>query len=573
MRDLKGYKPTIERVIDYRNGSPKVYCSTVLLETLNSKIENEAWRLRQDLKTRYEEGMQSTIVCAYCFKPTLLRGGGERKKRLHFTHATINASCPYQSTENILSTEDLQRRIYHGLREGPEHKKLKHQLEEVLVAQSSLSHNVSDVKVEQVIRGEYEATRRRPDISFVWRGQRIALEIQLSNTFQTVIVERHLFYKAENIYMLWIFNHLEQHENERPFSKLDVFFNNNENAFVFTEQEFQLSTQLNSLILQCYFHVYTYKAGKIVPSLESRTVSLDQLTFDENSRLIYFFDSKNSRLKAQAEFDDVQIRKNQALAKIADKVNHIKALSDILTAKMGERENLNAEIEPLRKSLMSLCYDYRSARSRRTDVMESFRKSNVSEMTKITALIEELNGRETFTWEGVELIKVKDLVGNRISIDEQIEKFYNKVFDGLYARHHDAKRPNKYKVGDVKTLKEDLERDFMIVFCEKKTLLTHWQNELLYYRSSDLNAPSGTTIELQRRNIEHEEKLQKIDNEISLTRLAFATKNKVRREKLKHFNRIENESQELGHAISKSELERIDLEKHVTAIAHLVAIQ
>src|SRR5687767_3010304 len=140
------YKATIPEIIHIRIGSR--FNSKDFILDLKS-TPNEVNRLRIHLENIRDHPDQYEIICSYCHKPLMLRGGGFEKgtlgkKRLHFTHAYQNANCPYQNGTTP-SRLELNKRIYHGLREGPEHRLLKQRIADCLAIQSNKFRDVQSI--------------------------------------------------------------------------------------------------------------------------------------------------------------------------------------------------------------------------------------------------------------------------------------------------------------------------------------------------------------------------------------------------------------------------------------------
>lgn len=297
------YHATVQRIFDERT---KVdYDSQDFIARLQNESPNEEWRLRASL-AKGSLGLEThdALTCYMCGNPVRLRGntfgaGSKFNKTLHFSHARFFANCPYQNPE-VHSKLEIDRRKYHGQREGHEHITLKKRIAECLDVEGTRSGNIVNVQVEQIIRTDI-GSWRKPDINFSFRNIRIALEIQLATTYLDVILERHHFYRQQKIPMLWIFNRFSTDDEERAFAKTDVFIQNNENAYVFDLERYELSLIEGKLVLKCLYLEYYFDEGQdvIATKWHAKEISINDLTFDNHTSSLFYFDAKGSRTEAE----------------------------------------------------------------------------------------------------------------------------------------------------------------------------------------------------------------------------------------------------------------------------------
>jgi len=94
---------------------------------------------------------------------------------------------------------------------------------------------------------------RQPDVSALYHGQRVAFEVQLSTTFLDVIALRRLFYLKEGGLLFWVFAKFE--EFSRRLTMDDVFFNNNQNAFLVSGLTRDASFAAGDFLLDCVWAI------------------------------------------------------------------------------------------------------------------------------------------------------------------------------------------------------------------------------------------------------------------------------------------------------------------------------
>ena len=117
----------------------------------------------------------------------------------------------------------------------------------------TLEQQGADIAIEQWIKNEQEPRRpRRPDIRATFPDKDIVIEVQVTSTFMSVILEREYFYQERKIYLLWVMNEFLP---DRFYTK-DIFYSNRNNAFIFDSEAQARTRQEGILYLQCYYQGY-----------------------------------------------------------------------------------------------------------------------------------------------------------------------------------------------------------------------------------------------------------------------------------------------------------------------------
>lgn len=211
------------------------------------------------------------------------------EKRFFFRHRSENGNCP-AITRGELSKEEIEARKYNGAKESWAHIRMKEIIAE------SLAHDpdFSDIKIEKIWKGQDRASWRKPDVQALWRGKLpVAFEIQLSTTFLHVIAERRLFYKAEGGLLCWIFKSFDS--VSAKMMQDDVFFNNNHNLFLASEDTLKFSNERKSLVLDGRWTEPVAINGHIMEQWNGQFVSFSELTQDQKQQRIFFFDYEKQK--------------------------------------------------------------------------------------------------------------------------------------------------------------------------------------------------------------------------------------------------------------------------------------
>lgn len=176
-------------------------------------------------------------------------------------------TCPWHTGEN-LTPDHIRKLQYHGQQESPVHRQLCKDIFGFISADS----RARDSRCNEQVSAEVEREWRRPDVYADLEGfGRVAIELQLSNTFQTEISDRTIFYNREGIGLLWVFHNCHPNKESLPESLNDVMHKQRGNAFVVDYESRLASHEKQTLVLKCYLRTDTgYEPGRLV--------RLDQLT-------------------------------------------------------------------------------------------------------------------------------------------------------------------------------------------------------------------------------------------------------------------------------------------------------
>lgn len=286
-------RPQIGEVLDVEAGT--FVSSGAVMGTDYARLV----RLRMEVRTQMRRGtpLYKCAICGVAVHICCSRDSA----RFFFKHRHEDGNCP-AVTAGELNQAEIDARKYNGVKESRLHLQMK----EWLVRCLSADKEFCDVRTEQVWKGAWTPQWRKPDVQAVYRGQRIAFEIQLSTTFLDVIAGRRDFYLAEGGLLFWIFARFDT--DRLRMTDDDVFYNNNANAFVVNAQTLELSLRDGAFHLECIWSV-PLPNGQ-TSGLHRKWVRFDELTLDATTqRGFYFdFDSARSTLQQQEQASSQELR-------------------------------------------------------------------------------------------------------------------------------------------------------------------------------------------------------------------------------------------------------------------------
>ncbi len=284
---MKKGKRTIESILDLKTGKE------IKAEEFFAQPINVIFKYRAIMEEHIQKN-QKRYVCYYCKQNIKIKGKIENSKKiLHFAHLKDSDECPIK-TDTKLTKKEIEQIKYNGVKESELHIYLKNKIASCLLNNQKTKGEVSEIRIEEVKKGKVTPKKwKKPDVSAKFKDRDIVFELQLSTTFLSTIVERQEFYRENQTYILWIFNHFEEDEERRKFTQSDVFYSNNRNGFEFDKKAQELSEKQNDLILNCHYEkpVITeniYGFWEIEYIWKQEYVSLSQLTFDENYKVYYY---------------------------------------------------------------------------------------------------------------------------------------------------------------------------------------------------------------------------------------------------------------------------------------------
>lgn len=247
-------------------------------------------QLRFDVKRLIKED-RARYLCPECFVPVSLVSRKE-SRRFFFRHLVEDGRCS-AITRGELSQADIKARKYNGAKESFLHREMKQWLADSLEA----SGLFTDIAQEARWSGPITGAWRKPDVSAMYGELKIAFEVQLSTTFLDVIAERWSFYQKEGGLVIWVFARFD--DERRRLTQDDLFYLNNQNAFVVSRATRDASAAARDFFMDC-----TWAEPALphtMPTLGHARVSFSDLTFDTERQQAYYFDHQGRTTQLQAD--------------------------------------------------------------------------------------------------------------------------------------------------------------------------------------------------------------------------------------------------------------------------------
>lgn len=249
-------------------------------------------QLRMQLKAANGNGAPK-IRCANCMVSVFICGRPDGRK-FFFKHSYEDGSCP-AITRGVLTQDEIDARKYNGVKESRAHLQMKDWLEACLKADPRFTAVNKEVRWKGRLTGEW----RKPDVSALYDGVRVAFEIQLTTTYLDVIVKRREFYLNEGGLLFWVFANFDN--EHRRLTEDDVFYNNNQNAFIVNAGTVNESLNQKRLVLECVWQVPTADGSH--SALRRQRVAFNQLTLDQVTQRAYYFDYDGAKQQLSSARD------------------------------------------------------------------------------------------------------------------------------------------------------------------------------------------------------------------------------------------------------------------------------
>lgn len=278
--------PAIPLVFDTERGEE------VHTDKLLGTNEASVMQLRFDVKKSIQDD-RARFLCPECFVPLSLVSRKEAR-RFFFRHLVEDGRCS-ALTRGELSQADINARKYNGAKESFLHREMKQWLVDSLQASGQFTSIAQEARWTGPITGAW----RKPDVSAMYGDLKVAFEVQLSTTFLDVIAERWRFYQREGGLLFWVFARFD--DDGRRLTQDDVFFNNNQNAFIVSKSTRDASVAAGDFLLDCAWSAPDL--AHIAPRLDRARVSFIQLTLDPVHQQAYYFDYQGKKAQLAADYE------------------------------------------------------------------------------------------------------------------------------------------------------------------------------------------------------------------------------------------------------------------------------
>jgi hypothetical protein len=225
------------------------------------------WRHWKDMLTQGNQspGKGYTARCVLCEGTVYIYLPNGFPAFKHFKGE--GETCPWH-TGTPLTPDDVRKLQYNGEQESKLHRNLC----EAIFGYVRADSRCTDPTCNQRINAAEGDGWKVPDVSATFADfGRVAIELQLSNTFQTEISARTTFYNSQNIGLLWVFHGRRPDLDPLPESLNGVIHKQRGNAFVLDADSHAASEEQKTLVLKCYLKTdLGFDSGRLV--------RVDQLT-------------------------------------------------------------------------------------------------------------------------------------------------------------------------------------------------------------------------------------------------------------------------------------------------------
>ena len=273
---------TIEEVFDKKEG--------VFIQSSEffKKPEGELVLWRRSLEEAIIIG-KPRLVCSHCDQMVKLLGRRtERGKIAFFAHLHDSDECDIKTTGVQMTKEEILARKYGRIQESERHMRLKNFIAETLKTEESKNSGFYNVEIEKRINSKIPYLNwRRPDVIAEYKGKKIVFELQLSTTFLGVVVDRDIFYRLNNYFIIWVFNFDDNQEyvNLSNLMCKDIYYANKRNVFILDSDAQEKSKKERRLYLKCR---WLDEKGLFT---EGHLVSFEDLSFDNEHCKPYYIDA------------------------------------------------------------------------------------------------------------------------------------------------------------------------------------------------------------------------------------------------------------------------------------------
>ena len=283
-------KRSILEIFDTKEGD------IIEAESFFQRPEHELIRWRRIFEESILAG-EHRFICTNCRQDVKISGRKyERGQVAFFSHLHDSDYCEIKTTTG-LSKEQIEARKYGLIAESDRHKKLKKQIYEALNGYVSLKKGVTEVSEEKRINSNLPYMNwRKPDVIAKYNNLNIVFELQLSTTFVSVVVQRDIFYRLNDYFIIWVFN-FDDNQKYVDLTNLmckDIYYANKRNIFIFDAEAQQASREREELVLKCNWldtdNTWHYSQSK--GNGNGKLITIDELKYDQETAKPYYFDAE-----------------------------------------------------------------------------------------------------------------------------------------------------------------------------------------------------------------------------------------------------------------------------------------
>jgi hypothetical protein len=188
-------------------------------------------------------------IIAYCWQcggHLYIRTNAGRPLFAHYQDNHLNCTWHQRSNSKL---RDHRAAQYLGQQESPLHRLMCEQVGRLATLDARCKNEPTiNKRLTSTISDKYKL----PDVCFEWEGfGKLAVEFQMSNTFETEISDRSKFYEREGIPLLWILG-VDFPTKSLPQNFRDVIRRHRGNMFVLNRAAINASLEQKTLIITCF---------------------------------------------------------------------------------------------------------------------------------------------------------------------------------------------------------------------------------------------------------------------------------------------------------------------------------
>ncbi|MFH1346275.1 MAG: hypothetical protein ABIL01_34490 [Pseudomonadota bacterium] len=238
-------------------------------------MPEDGWGILRDRLTDYAREKDAGLLarCLMCESRVFIQSRMLRGNRLpYFAHFKGgDPSCPWHHGATM-KPDDARAAQYQGRQESAAHRLLCEQIDQLARGDPRYQHS----SVATYLPPTENSFGRYPDVYVEWSNfSPFAVEVQLSNTFQTEVSARCIHYQREGIPLVWVLYGVDPAGLDVPQSFRDVIRRHRGNAFILDKQAIDASKTEKTVVLKCYLK---NKDGSFDAPVLTR---VDKLTFPD----------------------------------------------------------------------------------------------------------------------------------------------------------------------------------------------------------------------------------------------------------------------------------------------------
>ncbi len=291
-------------------------------ESFFERPEHELIRWRRIFEESILSG-EHRFICTNCRQDVKISGRKyQRGQVAFFSHLHDSDYCEIKTTTG-LTKEQIEARKYGLVAESDRHKRLKRLIHNALDGNVSRRKGVTDVVEEKRVNSNLPYMNwRKPDVMAKYKKLNIVFELQLSTTFISVVVQRDIFYRLNDYFIIWVFN-FDDNQKYVDLTNLmckDIYYANKRNVFIFDIEAQQASEEREELVLKCNWldpdNTWHYSPTK--GNGNGILITLDELNYDTETAKPYYYDAETPYYEIHPEVKDRILKEERSKQQLID---------------------------------------------------------------------------------------------------------------------------------------------------------------------------------------------------------------------------------------------------------------